>query len=56
MGDHIEIKAIGMTSKDTFAIDLFNETKNSGDRIFVKKDELYKMLEEAEKKFNEREG
>lgn len=47
MGDKISIKKVKLYG-NLFQIDLLNETKNKTDRMFVEKEELYKMLENAE--------
>ena len=48
MGDKIVIKEIEFLYGRLFQIDLHNENKDEYYRVFVDKDELYKMLKESE--------
>ncbi len=52
MGDHIVIKKVHFLYGHKFQIELLNETKNKTDVVFVEKDELYAMLENAMKQGN----
>ena len=49
MGDKIVIKEIEFLYGRLFQIDLHNESKDEWYRVFIDKDELYKMLKESEK-------
>ena len=49
MGDHILIKKVYFLYGHLFRIELLNETKNKTDMMFIEKDELYAMLENAMK-------
>ena len=53
MGDHIVNKKIHFLYGHLFQIELLNETKNKTDTMFVEKDELYGMLENAIKQGND---
>lgn len=48
MGDKITIKKIQLVSDGRFRIDLHNETKNKSLVMYCPKEELYKLLDEAE--------
>ena len=48
MGDKVAIKEIELLYGRLFQIDLHNETKDEWYRVFIDKDELYKMLKESE--------
>ena len=48
MGDKIVIEKIEFLYGRLFQIDLHNESKDEYFRVFVDKDELYKMLKESE--------
>ena len=47
MGDHIVIKKVHFLYGHKFQIELLNETKNKIDVVFVEKDELYALIENA---------
>ncbi|MBQ8289343.1 MAG: hypothetical protein IJY01_00525 [Clostridia bacterium] len=48
MGDKVTIKEIELLYGRLFQIDLHNESKDEWYRVFIDKDELYKMLKESE--------
>lgn len=56
MGDKITIKKVEFLYGHLFQIDLLNETKNKTDRMFIEKEELYKMLEKAENDYGNIQG
>lgn len=49
MGDHIVVKKVDFLGGHKFRIELFNETQNKTEMVFIDKDELYLMLEKAMK-------
>ena len=48
MGDHLILQKVEFLYGHLFQIDLLNETKNKSNRVFIEKDELYAMLENAQ--------
>lgn len=49
MGDHVVVKKVDFLGGHKFRIELFNETQNKTEMVFIDKDELYSMLEKAMK-------